>query len=287
MNHKNLVVLVLSVFFMALADAAHSNTTNVEESPFSVNSTVEDIFNVSIAHTEIDANYSHILVVSSKSGQPCLLAALNATIQISYEVLEVIVHESYETTEDIQLPEDVSAHGVCGGNQSHLLLEWGNGTFHLNLTFSIKESDLVSENRTWSMTAISVSYDLDNLKVFPAASEASVMSYEKSGLTLFTTELGRTYACDRDVTVQVGPEDKGVTVNFHNVKLAAFGVTSSEFPSVTDDCAAEGDSNDSEDVLVPLIVACCLSAIVIIIVIGYVINRTIQRRREQSDYRAM
>ncbi|RUS83642.1 hypothetical protein EGW08_008610, partial [Elysia chlorotica] len=143
------------------------------------------------------------------------------------------------------------------------------------------------ENSSWSLTDISVSYDLANTVVFPAASEAALVTYEKSDLSLFRTKLGHTYACDRDVAVVVGSVDKGVVVKFHNVKLAAFGVTSADFPDETDHCAAEGDLNSSENVLVPLIVACCLSAVVVIIIIGYVISRTIQRRREQSDYRAM
>lgn len=286
-----LILSALHLTYIAGAKShahAGSNSTKVETST-NLNNTVEEVFNASIANTttEIDVNSSHILVVSSKLGQPCLLAALNATIQISYKVLERIVHESYVSTEDIQLPEDVTAHGVCGANQSHLLLEWGNGTFHLNLTFSLKEPKVASENSTWSMTAISASYDLANSEVFPAASEASVITYEKSGLSLFNTSLGHTFQCDRDITVHVGPEDKCVTVKFHNVKLAAFGVTSTEFPDVTDTCAEKGTSDETENVLVPLIVACCLSAIVIIIVIGYVINRTIQKRREQSEYRAM
>ncbi|KAK3780665.1 hypothetical protein RRG08_028113 [Elysia crispata] len=298
MNRKTstdffVVVMGMGTFLAAFVGGAHtledpwSNTTIVETP--SVNITGIEVVNASIAQPEVEANanFSHILVVNSKSGQPCLLAALNATIQVSYKVLEGIVHESYVTTEDIQLPEDVTAQGVCGENRSHLLLEWGNGTFHLNLTFSLKESNLALQNSTWSLTAISVSYDLSNSEVFPASSEASLVTYEKSDLSLFTTELGHAYACDRDITVIVGTVDKGVVVKFHNIKLAAFGVTSSEFPDATDYCTSKGDADNPENVLVPLIVACCLSAVVIIIVIGYVISRVIQRKREQSDYRAM
>ncbi|GFN82376.1 hypothetical protein PoB_000888200 [Plakobranchus ocellatus] len=278
--------------------SAPANVSQPSPSPAAVSANVShpsqnstevptNISQPSESDTDVLANVSHILVVRSRTGQPCLLAALNATIQISYKVLEGIVHERYVSTEDIQLPEDVRAEGVCGTNQSQLLLDWGNGTFHLNLTFSLQEPSSPSLNSTWSLTAISVSYDLSNSLVFPAASEATLVTAERSDLSLFTTEVGQTYSCQRDVTVQVGTEDEGIDVNFHNVLLAAFGVTSTDFPNEINTCAEKDSSEDSEDILIPLIVACCLSAIVIIIVIGYVISRIIQRKKEQSDYRAM
>ncbi|RUS83639.1 hypothetical protein EGW08_008607, partial [Elysia chlorotica] len=73
-----------------------SNSTRAD-SPRSVNSTDLHSANSPIGPAEVytDANSTHVLVISSKSGEPCLLAALNATIQVSYKVLEGIVHEGY------------------------------------------------------------------------------------------------------------------------------------------------------------------------------------------------
>ncbi|XP_012935898.1 lysosome-associated membrane glycoprotein 5 [Aplysia californica] len=227
------------------------------------------------------------LVVKDSDGNPCLLATLNATMKVSYRVPEVIVHETYLAMADIQLPEDVQAQGVCGENVTHLLLHWGNGTFHVNLTFTRKEPTSQQVNATWSMTDMAVTYDLSDKRVFPGASENEEVTVEKRGLSLFSTDVGVAYVCDREITTQLGGLERGVTVKFHELEIATFGLTSDEFPNAVEYCSERDDSGTDEDILIPLIIACCLSVIVILVVIGYVISRKVQEAREQSEYRPM
>ncbi|CAL1527601.1 unnamed protein product [Lymnaea stagnalis] len=208
-------------------------------------------------------------------------------MQVSYRVPEVIVHETYIAFADIQLPEDVNAQGLCSDNVSRLLLDWGNKTFQVNLTFTRKDPDDESKNSTWSLAAIAISYDLSNTDVFKASTLDDIVTVERQHLSLFTTQVGNTYKCDSDVIVQVGSNERGVSVTFHDVRLAAFGVTSTEFPAGVELCSAADHASRHEEILVPLIVACCLSLVVVIIVIAYVISRKVQEAREQSEYRQM
>uniref|UniRef100_A0A0B6Z7D3 Lysosome-associated membrane glycoprotein 5 n=1 Tax=Arion vulgaris TaxID=1028688 RepID=A0A0B6Z7D3_9EUPU len=237
-----------------------------------------------------DGNETNTLphfVVKDASGNPCFLATLNATLQVSYRVAEGIVHEAYIALAEIQLPEDVKAKGICGQNTTRLFLEWGNGTFHINITFTINGQKTETENATWSLTDLSVSYDLSNHHVFPGTSETDVVTIQRDNLALFTTPVGYTHVCDQNMKVSVGPNERGVTVNFHEVKIAAFGVTSSEYPPDVKVCPENVEAADNDEILVPLIVACCLSAVVVIIVIAYVIKRKIQTTRDQTDYKQM
>lgn len=227
------------------------------------------------------------LVVKDAARNPCLLATLNATMQVSYRVPEGIVHETYIAMAEIQLPEDVYAHGVCGENTTRLLLTWGNNTFHVNITFTRNEPVTEAANATWSLTGLAVSYDLSNKEVFPGSSETDTVTIERNHLAVFTTPVGYTHECSHPVKVLVGTNDRGVLVQFHDVKIAAFGVTSSEFPSDVSVCTQEDRSPVQEEIVIPLIVACCLSAIVIIIVIAYVISRKVQTTRDQSQYKQM
>ncbi|XP_059148206.1 lysosome-associated membrane glycoprotein 5-like [Physella acuta] len=222
------------------------------------------------------------LVVKDLTGQPCLLATLNATMQVYYRVPEGIVHETYIAFANIQLPVDVAAYGACAENRSSLVLEWGNRTFQVNLTFSKQETD---KNATWSMSDVSVSYDLSNTDVFKGASESGLVTVDRHHLALFTSGAGTSHVCQRDLSLQVGSTQRGVTLTFHYVKVAAFGVTSADFPTATVHCSEREERE--EEVLVPLVIASCLSLVVVIIVIVYVISRRIQARREQQKYRQM
>ncbi|KAH9509076.1 hypothetical protein Btru_048970 [Bulinus truncatus] len=236
-------------------------------------------------HSDRDVFLPH-LVVNDSSGRPCLLATLNATMKVSYRVPEVIVHETYIAFADIQLPEDVTAHGVCSANVSSLLLDWGNSTFYVNLTFT-RKPETTGENVTWSLTALSVTYDLSNTDIFKAASTKEVVTVDRQHLSLFSTQVGNTHMCDQDLSVQVGSNERGVTLTFHDVNIAAFGVTSSEYPPGTQHCSISDDSGPNEAILVPLVVASVLSVLAVSIVIAYAVTRRVTTSREQSSYKQM
>ncbi|BFZ07630.1 hypothetical protein BsWGS_10669 [Bradybaena similaris] len=244
--------------------------------------------NTTVYPSEDRADTLPHLVVTDAEKKPCLLATLNATLQVSYRVPEGIVHEMYIALAEIQLPVDVRAQGVCGVNTTRLLLTWGhNNTFHVNITFTRHEPVTESANATWSLTALAVSYDLSNKAIFPGSSETDTVTVERSHLALFSTPVGHTHVCSQPVKIAVGPTDRGVLVNFHDVEIAAFGVTSSEFPPEVTVCSHDDDAHVEEEIIIPIIVACCLSAMVVIVVIAYVISRKVQASRDQSHYKQM
>jgi len=230
------------------------------------------------------------LVVTDSSGQPCLLATLNATLKVSYRVYEYMIHQNYLATADVQVPADVRAQGVCGQNVSYLALNWGNDTLQVSLTFTKQNSENPDVNSTWSLTGLSVSYNLSNTHVFPCAADNGIMTVKSNKLILFKAPVGVAYECTDDLTVPLGDSEVGVRVLFHNIKVATFNVSSEEFPSRVQRCQIEAE-HDSDEInyLMPIYVAAFLVSFSVIIVIAYVIinKRRDQKARDQSLYRPM
>ncbi|KAK0050752.1 lysosome-associated membrane glycoprotein 5 [Biomphalaria pfeifferi] len=285
------VILVLA----GRCSYSHGNGTvfiNLEEPMFGITDTVKFGSEDGSGEGEITGSEDQgtalpHLVVADGNGHPCLLATLNATLQVYYRVPEVIVHETYIAFADIQLPVDVSAQGVCAPDASSLLLDWGNATFDVNMTFTRKVSEIKGENSTWSLTSISVTYNLSNTDIFKASTTKETVTVDRQRLSLFGTQVGNTHACDQDIDVQLGSIDRGVKLTFHNVNIAAFGVTSRKYPEGIDYCLKTDHYGPGEEILVPLTVASILSFFAVSIVIGYVITRKLIRIKEQNSYKQM
>ncbi|KAL5008686.1 hypothetical protein ScPMuIL_014267 [Solemya velum] len=229
---------------------------------------------------------SHVkpdIVITDQNHRTCLLATFNLDLSIDYSATDTENNETYVDIADVELPLAGSkASGNCSSNQSTLAVSWGESAVKIVMVFTMKKN--VTD--FWAVTSLSLQYDTSNTTLFPNAKSQGIQNIEDSNMTLFLTPLNQSYTCAVGKDVEISQDDRVATVSFSDLQLQAFGIKGTKFAEGAI-CSADFEASKMEkvEVIIPLVVAGCLTIIVLVVIVGYIVSR--QTNLSMSGYRSM
>uniref|UniRef100_S4RWV1 Lysosomal associated membrane protein 1b n=1 Tax=Petromyzon marinus TaxID=7757 RepID=S4RWV1_PETMA len=193
----------------------------------------------------------------TQDNQTCLIAILALRLNV---ISSQVAHGIFNVD-----PNNTKATGHCDPNSPVLRLTYPQG--YLTFTFVKNESKFYL-------------HKLEGLlqHTFPNATPHEKYVGANSSLKLFQASVGNSYACMAEQYAVVNSTvNHTVRVVISQVQLQPFNVTSSKFST------AEKCSQDTDNMLIPIIVGSVLAALVLVVLVAYIIGK----RRSHSGYQSI
>lgn len=198
----------------------------------------------------------------SQDNHTCLIAVLALRFNVEYmsQSTKQVAHGIFNVD-----PNNTKATGSCDPISPMLHLKYPQG--YLNFTFAKNESKFYL-------------HKLEGLlqQAFPDAAPQDKYMGANDSLKLFQATVGNSYACMAEqYAVLNSTVNHTVRVVISQVQLQPFNVTGYNLST------AEKCSQDTDNMLIPIIVGSVLAALVLVVLVAYIIGR----RRSHSGYQSI
>ncbi|XP_068186349.1 lysosome-associated membrane glycoprotein 1a [Antennarius striatus] len=195
--------------------------------------------------------------VNNTNGTVCLLAQMGLQLNVSYfsrsqnKTIQALVN---------LVPNVTNPSGSCNTTSATLTLTEANATM-LSFSFTLNTT-----NNKYHLSTITLQANWSDM--------AGTFSVGNNSLDYMRSTLGRSYMCNAEQILEVGPT---FSLNTFRLQVQPFQVTTNQFAT------AEECQMDQDQMLIPIVVGAALAGLVLIILIAYLIGR----RRSHAGYQTI
>ncbi|KAK7866604.1 hypothetical protein R5R35_010436 [Gryllus longicercus] len=212
--------------------------------------------------------------LTNRGGETCILMEMDAVVGIFYEM------KSKERRDLEEYVDDVEPTGFCKDDEAQLIIAWK--AFELRWSFSKTPG-----GERWYVNLIELKYDKSDSTLFENASsveDVTLSSRQAHGATLFPTPVGKSYHCQSEYKVELGPSSghgsDSATLLLRAFRMQPFMFKPTFGPAF--ECSAGGAAK-FRDETAPIAVGSTLAVVVLLTVTGYGVYRYFKIKKVQYD----